>query len=60
MSKSSREVIKLLISNGWEFSHTRGDHRYYRKDGKLVCVPHPVKDLPIGTYYAILKQAGLK
>ena len=60
MSKSSREVIKLMKDDGWKFSHIRGSHHYYRKGNKLVCVPHPVKDYPKGTYEAILKQAGLK
>lgn len=60
MTRSSREVIKLLESNGWKLSHVRGSHHYYRKGNKLVTVPHPKKDLPIGTYKAILKQADLK
>jgi len=61
MAKSSREVIKLLKSNGWTLSHIRGSHHYFVKDGfKPVTVTHPKKDLPIGTYEAILKQAGLK
>ncbi len=60
MARSSREVIKLLTSNGWKLSHVRGSHHYYRKGNKLVPVPHPKKDLPKGTYEAILKQAGLK
>ncbi|MBR0575241.1 type II toxin-antitoxin system HicA family toxin [Proteiniclasticum sp. BAD-10] len=60
MTKSSREVIKLLEQNGWTLSHVRGSHYYYRKSGfQPVTVPHPRKDLAIGTYKAILKHAGL-
>jgi predicted RNA binding protein YcfA (HicA-like mRNA interferase family) len=62
MAQSSREVIKLLESNGWVLSHVRGSHHYYKKDGfsRPITVPHPKKDLPSGTYHAILKQAGLE
>jgi predicted RNA binding protein YcfA (HicA-like mRNA interferase family) len=40
----------------------RGSHHHFKHDripGR-VTVPHPKKDLPIGTVNAILKQAGLK
>jgi len=62
MARSSREVIKLLESNGWVFKYARGSHHFFTKDGfpRPVTVPHPKKELPIGTYNAILKQAGLK
>lgn len=62
MARSSREVIKLLESNGWVLSHVRGDHHIFTKVGfqRPLTVPHPKKDIPIGTYNAILKQAGLK
>lgn len=62
MAYSSREVIKMLEKDGWYLIGSRGDHHYYKhnmKSGK-VTVPHPKKDLPKGTYNAILKQAGLK
>ncbi len=62
MAKSSREVIKLLESNGWVFTYAPGSHHYFKKDGfaRPITVPHPKKDIPIGTYRAILKQAGLE
>lgn len=61
MSKSSREVIKLLENDGWVLSHIRGSHHIYKKEGFIpVTVPHPRRDMPSGTYNAILKHAGLK
>lgn len=45
MSKSSREVIKLLENDGWVLSHIRGSHHIYKKEGFIpVTVPHPRRD----------------
>lgn len=58
---SSDAVIKQLTADGWYLVHTVGSHRQYKhptKPGK-VTVPHPKKDLPVGTVKSILKQAGL-
>ena len=40
----------------------RGSHQQFMRLDvpRRVTVPHPKKDLPIGTVTAILKQAGLK
>lgn len=37
-------------------------HHHYKRPTKagLVTIPHPKKDLKIGTVNSILKQAGLK
>lgn len=59
---NSAQLIKLLLSDGWWLAHTVGSHHQFKhptKRGK-VTVPHPKKDLPIGTTRSILKQAGLK
>jgi len=39
-----------------------GSHHQYKHATKLgkVTVPHPTKDLPVGTARSVLKQAGLK
>ena len=58
---NSKEVIKLLESDGWVKHAQKGSHCQYKhpiKKGK-VTVPHPKKDLPIKTLNSILKQAGL-
>ena len=59
---SSREIIKLLQSNGWECIRTRGSHHQFRHNDKagVVTVPHPKKDLPTGTARAILRSAGIE
>ncbi|MNJ02419.1 YcfA-like protein [compost metagenome] len=57
----SREIIKLLESDGWYFVRASGSHHQFKhpvKTGK-VTVPHPKNQLPQGTVKSILKQAGL-
>ena len=61
-SMSSSEIIKLLKAVGWRKVHQKGSHTQWAHPdiaGKIT-VPHPKKDLPIGTAKAILKQAGVK
>jgi predicted RNA binding protein YcfA (HicA-like mRNA interferase family) len=58
----SKTVIKALLKDGWIEVGQKGSHKQFRhpvKPGR-VTVPHPVKDLKIGTLKSIAKQAGLK
>lgn len=58
---SSKDLIKMLKVDGWALKNVVGDHYQFihpRKKGK-VTVPHPRKDVAIGTLKSILKQAGL-
>ena len=58
---SSKEIIRKLLENGFVFKRSKGSHHIYKHpNGKRIVVPHPKKDLPKGTYYSILKQAGLR
>ena len=57
---NSREIIKKLKDDGWLLHHTKGDHyqfKHLEKKGK-VTVPHPKKDIAIGTLRNIFRQAG--
>jgi predicted RNA binding protein YcfA (HicA-like mRNA interferase family) len=59
---NSRDVIKALEAEGWLVVAQKGSHVQFKhtmKPGR-VTVPHPKKDLPIGTLRSIEKQAGLK
>jgi predicted RNA binding protein YcfA (HicA-like mRNA interferase family) len=58
---SSRELLKRLADDGWFEVATRGSHvqlKHPTKPGR-VTVPHPKKDLPLGTVRSVLKQAQL-
>jgi predicted RNA binding protein YcfA (HicA-like mRNA interferase family) len=59
---SAKYLINILKNNGYFFRRSSGSHQLYFHPGKnkTVIVPvHGRKDLPKGTFYAILKQAGL-
>ena len=61
-SMSSRELLQLLKADGWNEVATRGSHvqlKHPTKAGR-VTLPHPKKDLPMGTVRSVLKQAGLE
>ncbi|MFD0912918.1 type II toxin-antitoxin system HicA family toxin [Methylophilus luteus] len=58
----SKSLLQLLYDDGWQIVRTKGSHHHLKHSVKpgLVTVPHPKKDLPLGTVRSILKQAGLK
>lgn len=58
LERNSHKLIKLLAADGFGHVSTKGSHHKYRKDKITVIVPHPKKDLPIGTVRAIYKQVG--
>lgn len=58
MERDSRKIVKRLVSEGYVLVSVAGSHHKFRKDGKVVIVPHPKKDLPAGTARAIARQAG--
>ncbi len=58
----SSEIIKRLIDEGWHKVGGQGDHEKFKHPEKSnhVVVPHPRKDIPIGTLRNIYRQAGWK
>ncbi|CAJ0735060.1 MULTISPECIES: type II toxin-antitoxin system HicA family toxin [Ralstonia] len=58
----SGQLIRMLLDDGWQLVRITGSHHHYKHPEKrgLVTVPHPKKDLPIGTVRSIQKSAGLK
>lgn len=62
MNLSPKYLIDLLEQNGFVFKRSKGSHRLYynAQTNKTVIVPvHGNKDLKKGTFFAILKQAGI-
>ncbi|MEW6640061.1 MAG: type II toxin-antitoxin system HicA family toxin [Pseudomonadota bacterium] len=59
---NSRDIISALKSDGWEQVAQKGSHIQFKHPTKpgRVTVPHPKKDIPLGTLRSIEKQAGLK
>lgn len=52
----------MLEADGWALAKVTGDHHQFRHPTKTgrVTLPHPVKDIPIGTLRSIFRQAGMK
>ena len=61
-SYSSRDVMKILLEDGWVEINCVGDRVQFKrptKQGK-VTLRHPVKDLGVRDLKSIEKQSGLK
>jgi len=59
---SSKQIIKVLEIRGFIFISQKGSHVKFRKQGKLaltVIVPIGHKEIPLGTFRSILRQANL-
>ncbi|MBI3115303.1 MAG: type II toxin-antitoxin system HicA family toxin [Candidatus Kerfeldbacteria bacterium] len=59
---SSDQVIAVLRRRGFVFVAQKGSHMKFRKLGKLVLtaiVPARRKEIPLGTFRSILRQARL-
>ncbi|MBL0942632.1 MAG: type II toxin-antitoxin system HicA family toxin [Alphaproteobacteria bacterium] len=57
----SIEIIKTLKKEGWVLKRTKGSHHhfYHPTKKRLVTVPHPQRDIPIGTLKSIERQMGI-
>lgn len=58
----SDDLIKQLKACGWVLDRINGSHHIFVKpdEPQPIVIPHPRKDLAVGTLNKILKQAGLK
>ena len=59
---NSREIIAVLAKAGWVEVGQKGSHLQFKHPEKpgRVTVPHPSRDIPIGTLRSIERQSGLK
>jgi len=58
MERNSKAIIKRLIDDGFEFVSSKGSHHKFRRGAATIIVPHPKKDLPLGTARNIARLAG--
>lgn len=58
----SGDVIHVLEADGWTRVAQKGSHVQFKHPTKAgrVTVPHPKRDLQIGTLKSIERQSGLK
>ncbi len=57
----SSSLIKQVKADEWYLVRIKGNHHHFKHPIKpgLVTIPHPEKDIPVGTLRNILKQVGL-
>ena len=58
-----KELIALLVRDGWFEVRMKGSHRQFRhraKPGTVTVAGKLSLDVPPGTLNSVLKQAGLK
>lgn len=63
MTMKVKQVIDLLVENGWKCVRMKGSHRVFVKDGtrRSIAVPgKPASDMPVGTLKSILRESGLE
>jgi predicted RNA binding protein YcfA (HicA-like mRNA interferase family) len=59
---NSKDIISTLKADGWIQVAQKGSHVQFKHPVKTgrVTVPHPKRDIPMGTFRSIEKQANLK
>jgi len=63
MPMKVREVVKILLKQGWIEMRSRGSHRHFKHPERPFVITVPGNDgreLAPGTLNDILKKAGLK
>ena len=60
IERNSRRIIKRLTSEGWEQKSQTGSHVTFKNPRfpLIVTVPHPKRELKLGTARNIAKTAG--
>ncbi len=60
MLTDSRDIKRRLERDGFDLISVRGSHHKYRhpETRRVVILPHPKRDIPIGTVRSLYKQAG--
>ena len=56
-----KDILRILQKRGFIFDRSSGSHQIWLHPDsrKRVIIPTHNKDLPTGTLFAILKQAGI-
>ena len=57
---SSHDIKKVLVCLGFTFVCQKGSHAKFKNNkGRTVILPMNKKEIPIGTFRSILRQAGI-
>ena len=58
----SRTIIAAIEADGWREVRVTGSHHHFKHPTRpgTVTVPHPKRDVPIGTLRSIERAAGVR
>jgi predicted RNA binding protein YcfA (HicA-like mRNA interferase family) len=58
----SRTIIASIEADGWREVRVTGSHHHFRHPTRpgTVTVPHPKRDVPIGTLRSIERASGVR
>ena len=56
---SSKKIVDILVQEGFVFVSQKGSHQKYSNGKRIVIVPAPKKEIPLGTLKSISRQAGI-
>lgn len=61
-SLTPKDIVRILKQKGFVLDRSRGSHQIWLHPvtRKRAVVPMHNKDIPTGTQYSILKQAGIE
>ncbi|AQG77999.1 type II toxin-antitoxin system HicA family toxin [Spirosoma montaniterrae] len=62
MNYSPKRLITLLEERGWQLQRIKGSHHIYFSEELNRTIPVPMhgnRDMAKGTFFSILKQAGI-
>lgn len=55
-----KDLLKLLLKDGWELVSVKDSHHKITKNGKIEIIPVHGKDMKTGLLAAILKRTKLE
>jgi len=55
-----KDLLKLLVKNGWELKRITGSHHILQKNSEIEVILIHGRDVPTGLLNKILKRTGLK
>lgn len=58
-SVKDKDLLKLLLKDGWKETGIKGSHHKIKKNGQTLIIPVHGKDMDKGLLQAILKKAGI-
>jgi predicted RNA binding protein YcfA (HicA-like mRNA interferase family) len=50
MLTNSQDIKRRLEREGWVLRRMRGSHHVFKRDGKIIVLPHPKKDWAKGSF----------